>query len=318
MKKRDWSYVVGALLGTWGLDFVTKFWAQHALSLNQITFHGPIGFVLFFNRGTIFGTFSNLPAILRVVSLSTSGAFLIFIYGSIQYLLPSRSLQLRLGMSFLLGGILGNVTDRIVMGQVVDFIVLTAASQVTPVFNLADAIQWVGYALVVYGFIRDGSLFWPDINLRKSIWVDHAFQIKFCLNLVAMGFCFTMINGVFAYTFLKVTIDELVVGPPGQMEDRFLLPFVVTYSVVSTGFMFALFVLGRILSHRMAGPVYSFENYIRGILSGKDGKFRVRQGDEFRHLEDLADQLRPLATDRTFVTKKGRRMTRGKFKVIKN
>ncbi|NJL25612.1 MAG: hypothetical protein HC902_10850, partial [Calothrix sp. SM1_5_4] len=27
---------------------------------------------------------------------------------------------------------------------------------------------------------------------------------------------------------------------------------------------------------------------------GKDRRFRVRQGDEFKHLEELAEQLRPI------------------------
>ncbi len=29
-------------------------------------------------------------------------------------------------------------------------------------------------------------------------------------------------------------------------------------------------------------------------MNGRDRKFRVRSGDEFQHLEDLADQLRPI------------------------
>jgi signal peptidase II len=254
-----------------------------------------VGLVLHYNPGAILGTFSHLPPVLRIVSLSTGGAFLIFIYAAIQYLLPSRSIHLRTGMSLLLGGILGNVTDRIVIGEVVDFILLGSREMATPAFNMADAIQWIGYLLVVFGLIKDGSLFWPDINARKTLWVNPSFQLKYCLTITAIGFCFAVVNGVFAYTFLKVTIDDLVVGPARMMEDRFLIPFMQVYSVITIGFMFTLFVLGRILSHRTAGPIYAFEKYVKDLLDGKERKLRLRNGDEFRpNLEGLASQLHPI------------------------
>lgn len=295
MKKKDWFIVIGLVLLTWGLDQITKAWAS--ATLRELTFYGPIGFVLHHNPGAILGTFSHLPPILRVVSLSTGGAFLIFIYGSIQYLLPSRSMQLRMGMSLLLGGILGNVTDRIVAGAVVDFIVLGSYALPSPAFNIADAIQWVGYLLVVYGLIRDGNLFWPDINARRTVWINPRFQLKYCMTLVAIGCCFSVIAGVFTYTYLKVTIDDLVIGPVKLTEKRFLEPFLMVYLIITVGFMTALFALGRILSHRTAGPIYAFENYLRDLMRGNDRKFRLRQGDEFKHLEELAEQIRPLINE---------------------
>ncbi|HMN67802.1 MAG TPA: signal peptidase II [Bdellovibrionales bacterium] len=295
MKKREWFFVVSLVLLTWFLDQATKAWAVRSLA--ELKFYGPLGLVLHHNPGAILGTFSDLPPILRVVSLSTGGAFLIFIYAAIQYLLPSRSFPLRCGMSLLLGGILGNVTDRIAIGAVVDFLVIGSRQMSTPAFNFADAIQWVGYVMVVYGLVRDGSLFWPDANVRKTLWVNPRFQLRFCLTIVAIGACFAMISGVFTYTFLKITIDDLVVGPAQMMEHRFLVPFLQTYVVIVIGFIFSLFALGRILSHRMAGPIHGFEIYLDDLMAGKDRKFRVRRGDEFKHLEELADKLRPIVLE---------------------
>lgn len=292
MKRKDWLLVIGLVPFVWFFDQITKAWATKSLS--ELIFYGPFGFVLHHNPGAILGTFADLPPVLRIVSLSTGGAFLVFIYAAIQYLLPSRSFQLRIGMSLLLGGILGNVTDRILQGAVTDFLVIGSRQLSSPAFNFADAIQWVGYGLVVYGLIRDGSLFWPDANVRKSVWVNPRFQLRFCLTLVGIGACFCVICGVFAYTFLKITIDDLVVGPAGMMEHRFLTPFLITYSVISVGFFFILFAIGRILSHRMAGPLYGFEHYLRELMKGKDRKFKMRKGDEFRHLEELAEMLRPM------------------------
>ncbi len=295
MKKRDWLIVIGLVILTWAVDQLTKAWASG--NLQNLRFYGPIGLVLHHNPGAILGTFSNLPPILRIVSLSTGGAFLVFIYGAIQYLLPSRSMPLRTGMSLLLGGILGNVTDRAINGAVVDFLVIGSPSLASPAFNVADAIQWVGYALVVYGLIRDGSLFWPDVNVRRTLWINPRFQLKYCLTIMAIGSCFALISGVFMYTFLKITIDDLVIGPVKMTERRFLIPFLQTYGVIFVGFMLSLFILGRILSHRTAGPIYAFENFLRDLMRGKDRKFRVRAGDEFKHLEELAEQLRPLINE---------------------
>src|SRR4051812_32500284 len=101
MKKRDWLLVIGIVPVIWLLDQLSKAWA--ARSLSDLIFYGPFGLVLHRNPGAILGTFSDLPPILRIVSLSTGGAFLVFIYAAIQYLLPSRSFQLRFGMSLLLG-----------------------------------------------------------------------------------------------------------------------------------------------------------------------------------------------------------------------
>jgi len=295
MKKRDWLLVIGLVPLVWFIDQFTKAWANGNLS--ELKFFGPFGFVLHHNRGAILGTFSDLPPMLRVVSLSTGGAFLIFIYGAIQYLLPMRHMHIRVGMSLLLGGILGNVSDRIVHSEVTDFLLFGSKDLWTPAFNLADAIQWVGYGLLVYGLIRDGALLWPDANARKNLWINPRFQIKYILTIVGIGTSFAVVSGVFAYTFLKVAINDLVVGPSRMTEHRFLVPFLQTYSVISIGFMISLFVLGRILSHRTAGPVYAFETYLRDLIKGKDRHFKVRKGDDFKHLEVLAEVLRPLLMD---------------------
>ena len=61
--------------------------------------------------------------------------------------------------------------------------------------------------------------------------------------------------------------------------------------------MISLFVFGRILSHRTAGPIYAFETYLRDLIRGKDRKFKLRKGDDFKHLEELADALRPVFSE---------------------
>ncbi|MGE0762626.1 MAG: signal peptidase II [Bdellovibrionales bacterium] len=292
MKKYDWLYVIGAVFAVWGLDFFTKVWALETIS--DLRFYGPFGLVLVRNPGAILGAFSHLSPLLRVVSLSTGGAFLIFIYASIQYLLPQRSLMLRAGMSILLGGILGNVTDRIIAGSVVDFLVikLPILNWVSPAFNLADAFQWIGYSMVVISLLREGNQIWPSENERKKVWVLPRFQIRFTFVIMAIGLAFVIISGVFSYTYLKVTIRDLVIGPSGETETRFLVPFLETFGIVVLGFLFMLFIIGKMLSHRMAGPIYAFELFLDDILQGRDRPLRLRAGDDFQHLEALGERVR--------------------------
>ncbi len=290
MRKRDWLFVFALLPLTWGFDQATKWWAVHFIT--GVQFYGPVGFVLHRNPGAMLGAFSDLPPVLRIVSLSTGGAFLIFIYGILQHLLPMRLMSLRLGMTILLGGILGNVTDRVIDGAVTDFIVLGSRSLATPAFNFADAVQWVGYILIVLEMSKNGALFWPDSNARKRLWINPGFQLKYCAILIANGLAFAIISGVFTYTFIKMTITDLVVGPSLLTQKRFLIPFLQVYSLFTVAFACALFVLAKALSHRTAGPIYAFEKYLNDLLDGKPPRrFKLRSRDEFKELESLAQRL---------------------------
>lgn len=196
MKKREWFFIIASLFITLVIDQITK---RLMLSHNDPVHLGQMHFILHYNQGAMLGLFSDLPAVLRIVTLSTGGAFLVCTYAIIQYLLPIRSLILRVGLSILLGGILGNVVDRVIWGHVVDFILFSFGNWVSPAFNMADALQWVGYGFIVYSLIKEGDLLWPDNNSRKQFWVNRGFQLKYCFMLLGIGMGLSLISGVFAY-----------------------------------------------------------------------------------------------------------------------
>lgn len=287
MKKHEWLLVILPMIATIAIDQMTK---SFALGLTSTQTYGFIGLSLHFNKGAMLGLFSGLPPILRVVSLSTGGAFLLFTYVIIQYLLPIRSLLLRVGMSILMGGILGNVIDRTLAGHVVDFLFFTYGSWHSPVMNLADMLQWAGYACVVTALLKDGDLLWPENNLRKYYWINPHYQLKYCFTLLFVGVGFAGIAGVFSYTFLKFVLEDLV-GHNKELLERFLTPFVTTFSIFSTCFAAFLFLIGKQLSHRSAGPVYAFERFLNDFIAGNKHKLKLRQGDEFLHLEALAQKV---------------------------
>lgn len=299
MKRDEWLIIFLPLVVTWYLDRITK---NFALGLEQVKSYWFLHFSLHHNPGAMLGLFSDLPPVLRVVSLSTGGAFLVCTYALIQYLLPIKSLVLRSGMSILLGGILGNVTDRILWGHVVDFIILGWQDQIaSPAFNVADALQWVGYALIVYAIIRDGEILWPENNNRRRYWINPHFQLKYCYILLGVGFGISLITLVFSYTYIRVTVIELV-GTNQMLLEKFLGPFAITFALISLGFSVGLFAVGKIISHKIAGPIYAFEMYMQDLINAQKGQgqireFKLRAHDEFKNLEKLAYQIRTAVLD---------------------
>ena len=75
MKKKDWLIVLAPLFSVWLVDRLTKMWA---FKITSQFFLGPLGFGFYQNGGAMLGLFSDLPPVLRIVTLSTGGSFLIF------------------------------------------------------------------------------------------------------------------------------------------------------------------------------------------------------------------------------------------------
>jgi signal peptidase II len=75
--------------------------------------------------------------------------------------------------------------------------------------------------------------------------------------------------------------------------NKFLVPFVITFFLIFLTFAIILFALGKYLSHRIAGPLYAFEKALKEILDGDTEKvLKLRAADEFKHLENLTNQVR--------------------------
>lgn len=284
MKKFEWLLVLAPLIFCVFVDQVTKGWAE---TLTTAKTFGFLTFSLHHNPGAMLGLFADLPPLLRVVTLSTGGAFLVCLYVLIQYLLPIKSMTLRVGLSMLLGGILGNVADRIFYGYVIDFIIV---GNIPAAFNMADALQWVGYVMVAVAIIKEGDILWPENDARRKYWINPSFQIKYCLILFGAGLGISLIFSVFSFTYLRVTMIEIV-GQNEHVLDKFLIPFALTAAIVGLGFSAALFTVGKIISHKIAGPLYGFEKFVVDTINGKHRVFKVRSRDEFKHLEVLAVQL---------------------------
>ncbi len=289
MKSRDWVRLATAVVIVLALDQLTKGWAL-GLAPGEAVQLGWLKLETHFNSGAFLGSFSGYSPVLRVVSVSTLGVSLVFWFLVFQWLIPGRLIPLRLALSLALAGILGNVIDRISRGMVVDFISLDGGGWRTPVLNVADLIQWVGYAMLVVSLFRFRKQLWPDRDARKSLWVNPSFQLGYCLRLVVLGLCFALVTGTLSYTYLRMVLGRF--QPPTEPASVELLQsFALTFGLASLTFCGFLFAVGIVLSHRAAGPLYAFERFLEDLLSGKSKPLKLRAGDEFRHLEELAGSI---------------------------
>ena len=71
--------------------------------------------------------------------------------------IPRGQQLLAIALAFILGGALGNLYDRVVMGYVVDFISVYYGSWRFATFNIADAAISCGAALLVLDVLLNGS-----------------------------------------------------------------------------------------------------------------------------------------------------------------
>jgi len=111
---------------------------------------------LIVNRGGLFGVLRDLPDPWR--ALLFSGIPLLASLGLVVFLLrtsPAQSL-LRGGLALILGGAIGNLTDRLRLGHVVDFVDVFFRDHHWPAFNLADSAICVGVGLILWDAFRTG------------------------------------------------------------------------------------------------------------------------------------------------------------------
>ncbi len=101
------------------------------------------------NTGAAWSLFSGRSTFLALLAAGT----LIAIFAWRRQLgLPLRTVQVSFGL--LCGGIIGNLTDRIVHGHVIDFLDFHFGGYVFPTFNVADSCICVGVAVYLLHSLR--------------------------------------------------------------------------------------------------------------------------------------------------------------------
>lgn len=129
------------------LDQLSKYWIVNTLRLpwrGKIELSSVFDLTYVQNYGASFGMLSGGLGSRIILTLISAGVALVLAY----WLGTLRRGVAAAGIGFIIGGALGNLYDRIVLGYVVDF--LDFSGMKFPwVFNIADAAINIGVALLL-------------------------------------------------------------------------------------------------------------------------------------------------------------------------
>ncbi len=156
-------------LGVLALDQASKAAAHHFLSARGPLPVIPDFFNLWYSRnpGGLFGSFRDWDSPLRFVLLTLLPLVAVVLISA--YLARTRASDrpTLFGLSLILGGAAGNLTDRLLRGEVIDFLdVYLTSSKLTdwlvatfgtahwPTFNVADSAIVTGACLLLLGAFR--------------------------------------------------------------------------------------------------------------------------------------------------------------------
>ena len=162
-----------AALGIYLMDQASKAWAVRRVRFEDFTvIRGVLDFAYAENRGIAFGQLQEGGTFGRwfFVVLAASAAIAVLFY----FLRTPRNDDRILGAcALLLAGILGNLTDRVRLGFVIDFILLHAGQYHWPTFNVADASISIGALLLAYDLIFASRKSAPDPQPKHQLTADN-------------------------------------------------------------------------------------------------------------------------------------------------
>ncbi len=149
MPERRFLWWYGLALVVVVLDQLTKGLAQqHLLYGRPVEILPVLNFTLYYNTGAAFSFLDDAGGWQRyffsVIAIVISGVLAVWLYR----LRGAQSL-LAASLALILGGALGNLWDRLVLGHVVDFISVHYGNSYFPAFNIADSAITVGAALMI-------------------------------------------------------------------------------------------------------------------------------------------------------------------------
>jgi signal peptidase II len=127
-------------------DQATKFLIRQAIQpgVSRPVIAGIFHLTLIRNKGAAFGIFkAQTPFFIALGIIATL---------LIMYYLPrlgKKDLPVKIALALMMGGIVGNLIDRIRLGYVVDFLDF----RVWPVFNVADSAITIGAAVLIANII---------------------------------------------------------------------------------------------------------------------------------------------------------------------
>lgn len=138
------------------LDQITKYAITRSMSFGQSVEITPFfDLVLVYNPGAAFSFLAHHDGwqrwLFTVLAIAVSGWLAVLLRRHCaERLLP-------LALALIIGGALGNVIDRMVLGAVIDFLYFHWGRHGFPAFNVADSAISVGVALMLWQQLGTGA-----------------------------------------------------------------------------------------------------------------------------------------------------------------
>jgi signal peptidase II len=133
------------------IDRVTKWTISRRLSMHDgiQVIPGFFRIIHTENPGAAFGIFADSPSQWKLGMLIGFSIIALVIVSSLLWKNSHTMTSTGIGLALILGGAVGNLWDRLVSHQVVDFLLFYVGPHQWPAFNVADSAIVVGAALLV-------------------------------------------------------------------------------------------------------------------------------------------------------------------------
>lgn len=136
------------------LDQLTKYIAEAQLILHKpVPVLPSFNLTLMYNKGAAFSFLADEGGWQRILFVFLSTAISIFLLFWLRQISrdekQSQNQLLQIAIALILGGAIGNLIDRAMTGEVVDFIQLYYSTYYFPAFNIADSAITLGAGLLI-------------------------------------------------------------------------------------------------------------------------------------------------------------------------
>jgi signal peptidase II len=137
------------------IDRVTKWTISRRLSMHDgiQVIPGFFRIIHTENPGAAFGIFADSPSQWKLGMLIGFSIIALVIVSGLLWKNSHTMTSTGVGLALILGGAVGNLWDRLVSHQVVDFLLFYVGPHQWPAFNVADSAIVVGAALLVIEII---------------------------------------------------------------------------------------------------------------------------------------------------------------------
>ena len=87
------------------------------------------------------------------------------------YSIKNKYNWLKVGLIFAIGGTIGNFIDRLVMGEVIDFLGFIFGNYYFPIFNIADSFLVVGtIMMLIHLLFLDKEAIFKKNDAKQDVW----------------------------------------------------------------------------------------------------------------------------------------------------